>query len=381
MSKKNFFWNFIVADIFVLILAECKVPYQPPLKSSKTHYLVAEGFLNANGKTSIKLSRTRNITPGDTSSFINETGATVQIEDENNNTFLLNETGNGNYSANYNLYSGNNYRLRIRTNDGKEYLSDFVPIKQSPAIDSITWNFKNGGVQLYANTHDPQNTTRFYRWSYEETWEFHSYYKSSLIWNNQLLKVVPRTQQVDTCWQTHNSNRIYLGSSAKLSEDVITEAPINLISYGDQRISVLYSILVTQYALDSTAYNYWSAMKSNTENVGSIFDPQPNQTRGNIHCTTDSSEIVIGYISAGTTQQQRIFINNNEMPSDWNSPPPCYIDSVPKDSIVYYLGGSLGLFPIDTIMNPISRFAYTSSFINCIDCTIYGTTVKPAFWP
>jgi len=381
MSKKNFFWSFIVADILVLVLAECKVPYDPPVKSSNVHYLVVEGFLNGNGETTIKLSRTRNITWGDTAAFINETGARLQIEDENNSTFPLEEIGNGNYSGNYNLYSGNKYRLSIITTDGKQYFSDFVPFKPSPPIDNISWNFKNGGVQLYASTRDLQNNTRFYRWNYEETWEFHSYYNSNLVWSNPLQKVVPRTGQVHICWQSQNSYGIFLGSSAKLKEDVINDAPLNLIPFGDTRISVLYSILVTQFALDSAGYNYWNAIKGNTENVGSIFDPQPNQTRGNIHCTADSSEIILGYISAGSTQQKRIFINNNQMPSNWNSPQPCYIDSVPKDSIVYYLGGSLGLFPIDTILNPISRFAYTSSFINCVDCTFYGTNVKPGFWP
>jgi hypothetical protein len=162
---------------------------------------------------------------------------------------------------------------------------------------------------------------------------------------------------------------------------VINQAPVNLIPFGDKRISVLYSILVTQFALDSAGYNYWTAMKNNTDNVSSIFDPQPNQTRGNIHCTTDSSEVVVGYIGAGTTQQKRIFIKNSEMPPNWNSPPDCLVDSVPKDSIVYYLGGSLGLYPIDTILNPMTRFAFTSSFINCVDCTYYGTNIKPSFWP
>ena len=368
--------------LFVLVFAGCKIPYTPPVKSSQNSYLVVEGFINGNGSTTIQLSRTRNLSWGDTAAHINETGAMVTIKDQDNNEFPLVENGGGIYSGNYSLNPSNQYCLAITTSDAKSYVSDFVPIKPAPPIDTITWNFKNGGVQLYANTHDPSNNTKYYRWSFEETWEFHPAFNSHLIWNNRLLKVVPRTEQVDTCWQTHSSKGIYLGSSAKLNEDVITNAPINLISQGDERISVLYSILVTQYALDSSDYNYWTAMKNNTENVGSIFDPQPNETRGNIHSSIDTSEIVIGYIGAGSTRQQRTFISNSQMPPGWNTPNSCYITDVPKDSIVYYLGGSLGLFPIDSIMSPPdSRYAYTSSFINCVDCTYYGTNQKPAFWP
>jgi hypothetical protein len=383
MEQNHFSIKLLLYCIPVLFFAGCKVPYDPPVNSSKTHYLVVDGYLNGNGTTTIKLSRTRSISKGDTAADIMEKGALLVIEDESNNIWPpLNEIGNGIYAGNYALFPGNRYRLHITTANGKEYLSDFVSFKQAPPIDNITWDFKNGGVQLYANTHDPKNSTRFYRWSFEETWEFHSTYNSQLIWNDQLLKVVPRTEQVDTCWQKRNSTGIFLGSSAKLNEDVINEAPINLISQGDQRISVLYSILVTQYALDSTGYNYWNAMKRNTENIGSIFDPQPNQLRGNIHCTTDTSENVVGYVGAGSTQQKRTFISNSQMPSDWNSPSFCFITNVPDDSIVYYLGGGLGLIPIDTIMSPPdSRFGYTSSFINCVDCTYYGTNVKPGFWP
>lgn len=381
MNKNRFSINLLLYCILILVLAHCKVPYNPPVKSANARYLVVEGYLNGNGETIIKLSRTRNITLGDTAKNINETGAHLQIQDENNHILPLNESGNGIYSGTYFLNVANRYRLQITTADGKEYVSEFVPFKESPPIDKLNWDFKNRGVQIYANTHDPKNETRFYRWNYEETWEFHSAFNSNLIWSKSLLKVVPRSSQVYVCWRTDNSTAIYLGSSAKLKEDVINQAPVNLIPFGDKRISVLYSILVTQFALDSAGYNYWTAMKNNTENVGSIFDPQPNQTRGNIHCTTDSSEVVVGYIGAGTTQQKRIFIKNSEMPPNWNSPPDCLVDSVPKDSIVYYLGGSLGLYPIDTILNPMTRFAFTSSFINCVDCTYYGTNIKPSFWP
>jgi len=381
MNKNHFSINLLLYCILILELVNCKVPYDPPVKSANAHYLVVEGYLNGNGQTTIKMSRTRNITSGDTAKNIYETGAHLQIEDDNNGHFPLNESANGVYSGNYLLNPGNKYRLHIITTDGKEYISDFVPFKQSPPIDTINWNFKNGGVQIYANAHDPQDKTRFYRWDFQETWEFHSAFYSYLKWDSSLLKVVPRTNQIYICWRTENSTTTYLGSSTKLQQDIISGAPLNLIAFGDKRISVLYSTLVTQYALDSAAYNYWNAMKSNTENVGSIFDPQPNQTRGNIHCTKDSSEVVVGYIGAGITQQKRIFISNNQMPANWNSPPDCVIDSVPKDSIAYYLGGTLGFVPIDTILDPMTRFGYTSSFLNCVDCTYYGTNVKPPFWP
>jgi hypothetical protein len=380
MNQKYFSWKWMMM-LAVLFLTNCKVPYDPPVKSSKTHFLVVDGFLNAVGTTNIKLSRTRNITSGDTAAYINEMNASVIIEDSQNNVFPLYETGNGNYSANYSLDPYAEYRLHITTADQKQYLSDFVPCKLSPPIDNLGWKFKDGDVQVFVNTHDPNNNTTFYRWDYTETWEFHADYYSTLIYDPISERVVDRSVPVFVCYRTRNSSNIILGSSAKLQEDVIHEGPLTLIPNHDKRISVLYSTFVTQYALDSAGYNYWNAMRGNTETTGSIFDPQPNQTKGNIHCITDSTERVIGYIGAGTIQQQRLFISNSEMPSAWNQGGRCTEIDVPADSVKFYLAGN-SYIPYAT--DPPGAFkpkGYFSASATCVDCTLTGSPVKPYFWP
>jgi hypothetical protein len=380
MSQKYFSWKWM-AVLAALFLANCKVPYDPPVKSSKAHFLVVDGFLNAEGTTNIKLSRTRNITSGDTAAYINEMNASVIIEDNQNNVYPLYETGGGNYSANYSLDPYAEYRLHIITADQKEYFSDFVPCKLSPPIDNLGWKFKDGDVQVFVNTHDQNNNTTFYRWDYTETWEFHADYYSTLIYDPITEKVVDRSVPVFVCYRTRNSNNIILGSSAKLQEDVIHEGPLTLIPNHDKRISVLYSTFVTQYALDSAGYNYWNAMRGNTETTGSIFDPQPNQTKGNIHCITDSTERVIGYIGAGTIQQQRLFISNSEMPSGWNQGGRCTEIDVPADKVKFYLAGN-SYIPYAT--DPPGAFkpkGYFSASATCVDCTLTGSPVKPYFWP
>ncbi|MDE3182419.1 MAG: DUF4249 domain-containing protein [Bacteroidota bacterium] len=378
----NINYFFFVGFITSLIFASCKVPYDPPIKTSGAHYLVVEGYINSNDvPTDIKLSRTRSITWGDTASYINETGAHVEIEDNQNNTYPLYETGGGNYSGTYNLNTSGKYRLHITTTDHKEYLSDFVACKESPPIDNVGWKFNGSDVQVFVNTHDPSNQTKFYRWDYTETWEFHSEYNSILQYNSDT-SVSPRSSQVYVCYQTRKASNISVGSSEKLAEDVIHEAPITLIPYHDKRLSVLYSTLVTQFALDSNAYNYWNAMKGNTENVGSIFGTQPNQVKGNIHCVSDNTETVIGYIGAGSTQQARIFIANTSMPADWNQKGNCdYIEVPPiKDSLAFYFGVQ-GFVPITPHLNGIIVLGYYSSEGPCVDCTLNGSPVKPSFWP
>ena len=202
----------LTAVVVVFFFSGYKVPYDPTLKTSGDRFLIVEGFINVNGvPTNIKLSRTRNITKGDTASNINETGANVVIEDNQNNIYPLNETGDGNYSATYTLSASNQYRLHITTLNHEEYVSDFVSVKDSPPIDDLGWKFNYGDVQIYVNTHDPNNQTTYYRWDYKETWEFHSEYYSTLMYDATNEKVVDRNVPVYVCYQTRNSSNIFLG--------------------------------------------------------------------------------------------------------------------------------------------------------------------------
>lgn len=383
------YWKWSLVALVAIVFVRCRVPYDPPVKANESSFLVVEGYINTNEiPTNIKLSRTRIISRGDTAAYVNETGAHISIEDDQNNLYPLSETGGGNYSGSYSLNTSNKYRIHITTKDQSEYVSDFVPCKTSPAIDSVYWRFKYGDVQILLDTHDPNNQTKLYRWNYSETWEFHSEYYSKLIFHPADFTFTPRYVPVNVCYKADYSTNILTASSAKLLDDVINEAQIAVIPKHDRKIGVLYSILVIQYALDSSAYNYWDAIKANTEKIGSIFDSQPNQTLGNIHNTKDASEKVIGYIGAGTTTQSRIFISNSSMPFDWNEQQNCTYYDVPLDSIGYYYGSG-AFVPVikDSIRKNINGvdstiiLGYYGGSATCTDCTLTGTLDKPSFWP
>jgi len=384
MIKKYFSWKLIVCCVSALLLFNCKRPYDPKLKPTQSNFLVVEGFIDGAALTKIKLSRTRVLSAGDTAAVRNELNANVSIEDDHQNIYLLKDAGNGIY-ANTNIFNLNpsyQYRLHILTSNGKEYFSDFVPFKQSPPIDTIGWKTKNEGVQVFVNTHDESNTTKYYRWEYDETWEIHSAYNTYLKYDTLHNAVVFRNDQVHVCWRSDSFNKILLGSSAKLTSDVIDQMPLVFIEPHDRKLSVLYSIRVKQFALDLKGYNYWEAMKNNSENVGSIFDPQPNQTVGNIHCVSDPSETVVGYIGAGNSFNKRVFISNDLMPLSWNGFPDCPVIAVPniKDSLLFYFNEG-GMDPISETTLASGALVYSASFADCVDCTTSGTNIKPVFWP
>jgi hypothetical protein len=368
---------------FCFLLCRCVQTYVSPYASRVTGYLVVEGYISGNTPSQFTLSRTIPL-PGDSTIPV-VTGASLQIEGNDNSIYPLTEQGNGIYSVDtLPLSVAAQYRLRINIPNGESYLSDFVPYKPTPAIDSINWvDGGGGGVTIYANTHDVTNSTRYYQWQYTQTWQYNSAEASDYIYNPATNKLSFRTpaQQNYTCWLTSSSTNILIDNSAKLVNDVIFEYPLLNIPVNSQQLTEEYSIIVTQSSLTADGYNYLYLMQLNTESLGSIFDVQPSaQAGGNIHSLSNSNETVIGYVSAGTIQQQRIFIKRSQL-SSWLyifecQQPDKFVPADP-DSLLYYFN-YWGYTPIRQVKLNI----YSANYPECIDCTWQGgITTKPSFWP
>jgi Domain of unknown function (DUF4249) len=379
--------------VLILLAAGCKERYDSPVHSPVTGYLVIDGVINSGpGTASLTLSRTTKFNNRD---IVYETGAAVTIQGQDSSTRTLGEQGPGVYTGDNLIFDNNvKYRLRITVSGGEEYISDFVAVKNDPPIDSVSWKLENGGVQLYINTHDPLNNTRYYQWVYDETWEFHSAFLSYLKY-----KITPNSIKGDqysvvyrdsttfsydpdivTCWQFNTPTDLFLGSTAKLSQDIV-QLPLAFIPQASIKLGVLYSLHVKQYSWPEAGYEFLENMKKNTESTGTIFDPQPSELKGNIRSVTNANEPVIGYFNICPVQEKRIFINNSDVPG-WGYKSDCIASIIENnnDSIVKK---ALGLYPagVDT-QGPFGGIlTFTASAPECVDCTLSGTNRKPAYWP
>ena len=378
MNKVRFLW----AIVLTAALSGCREKYDPPVVSTEKKHLVVEGVLNAgNGPTDITISRTFKL--DDTARITYENNAQVTVEGADNSVRPLNSFGNGIYhSPNLGLTIGQQYRLRIITPDGNEYLSDFVVAKQTPEIDSVGWKQTSEGVRFYVNTDDPTNNTVYYKWDFDETWEINTYYTSFYIFDGGIVRERDPSENVTICWKHNPSNQIVVGSTARLQSDVVFEGPINFIPKNDERLAVRYSVLLRQYAIDKAGFEFYELMKRNTESVGSVFDPQPSEVWGNIRCISDPSNMVIGYVSASTVEEKRMFVTNPEL-QNWVYPQYCPSTEIVNHPDSLILAYTTGLSPIDAIYSPngFVIVAYLSASRPCVECTARGgSLVRPSFW-
>jgi hypothetical protein len=373
--------------IVMLCVSACKKPYTPAAITINYNYLVIDGVINANpnGSTTILLSRTKNLT--DSVKPAPENGAQVSIEGETGGIFPLTAQGNGAYTSNpLNLVASAKYRLRILTKDGSAYQSDFVSVKQTPPIDSLSWrqDTLTKDILIYAHTHDPNNQTHFYRWDNVETWQYRAAFQASWGMNGTRIYFIDPFDQVlqqYNCWGTVNSTNIAIASSEALSQDLISYAPVNRVRQNAEKLMVRYSINVRQYGLTREAYRYWQIIEKSTQQTGTVFDPQPAQLVGNIHCTSNPTEPVIGYVSVSYITEKRIFIDHRDV-VEWK-----YVDLTPACEIAFGFQD-----PNDFLHFPYPDTTYAIYYFQtgggmamakkrCVDCRRRGgTNLKPSFW-
>jgi hypothetical protein len=364
------------------LLPACVDPYSPEILSSPRSYLVVDGFINSKGVSSFKLSRTFAIAA--LPKVPTETRATVYIEDAAGARYNLTESPVGTYtSAFLTLNPARTYRLRIATSAGVLYASDFVPAKTTPPIDAVDWRPESTGMGIYVSAHDDTNTTQYYRWEYEETWEIIPSVSPALeFYNNAIIPI--RVPYPTRCWGTERAAAIQLFKTTALAKDVVSDFALRRLARTSDRLFRRYSILVQQHALTKEEYGYWEALQKNTESLGTLFDPQPSQLTGNVHCLSNASEIALGFVGAHSLAARRIFIDRSQLPLDWpyndgftGCYPPDTLDPVKSktDPIKFFRAG----YAI-----PVSEIPATPNYVistpDCVDCRRKGSVTRPSFW-
>jgi hypothetical protein len=184
-------------------------------------------------------------------------------------------------------------------------------------------------------------------------------------------------ENTSRCWGSAVSRNLILGTSTRLSEDIIYQYPLTLLPSTSAKHRIRYSILVKQNALTPEGYDYWQNLKRNTENLGTLFDPQPSEVSGNIRSVNNVEESVLGFFSVYSVQEKRIFISRDQLPNwsritgyEYCYPPDTITDPLEKlKELTFPVIGQLGM-----------DGGYITSALYCADCRTEGTNKRPPFW-
>ncbi|WP_405565992.1 DUF4249 domain-containing protein [Polaribacter sp. Asnod6-C07] len=317
-----------------------------------------------------------------------ETGATITIETSNNNTYNFSEYTSGVYTSTtmFKAEPGLEYTLSIKTQDGKEYISQNTQLTNVASIDKVYAEkvIDDDGVEgigLYVDSYDATNNSKYYGYEFEETYKIIAPFwtPDDLILNSSGgFSVVPRSQEEQICYNTVASKGRLLTNTDLLEEDRISKFLIKFIPNNSISINTRYSILVKQYIQSGESYNYLRVLEEFSSSQSLLSQSQPGFLTSNIYSVNNSNEKVLGFFEVSSISEKRIFFNREDV-LDTPYPWVCNIIDPPVNELTT-------LVRLDRVTLVYEKPAgedggpYDVVTRVCGDCTMSGSNIKPNFW-
>lgn len=379
-----------VNKIYLLLLGllfSCEEPYNPVYEAEDTTpILIIEGYIDLSGDSRFKLAQTVPLSSKEKMTPVKS--AVLSVESEDKQTYsLTGSSATGEYTVRHPALGMNSrYRLRVKIS-AKEYLSAWITPYASSEISEIERERTDDGMELFVSTVNQKDNSRYYRWEFTETWKFSAKYISLLIFDGSQVRLREPNENISMCFREEKSSDILIGTSEKLSDNVISRQKITFIPNLSEKLMYRYSINVKQYSISKEAYLFWSIMKKNSESVGDIFGSMPSELKGNVTNVANPSEPVIAMIDASMPSQKRIYYNSQNIRPPWPTFIPFYLgcesEMVTVGEAVNLFKANGGYIPTYEIFNnPASayptHYAYTIKM--CTECALRGSLKTPDFW-
>jgi len=368
------------------IISGCIEPYVPNLKASTDEvYVVSGEVTDHEGYQVVTISKA---SPVGEPEYIPVGGCNATIEDDRGHDFQMEENETGTYRVWMGqefLSPGISYRLHVITPSAEEIESEYDLMPVCPPIDSIydepqeiisqNTGTSLKGLQFYIDFHSSSEDSRFYRWTADETWEYHAPYPIRYYFDGREHEVSPPDYSLNVCWSTEPVKRIFTLSTGNLVSTGYKKLPLHFVDNTTNRLHVKYSVLVSQHALSERAYVFWEDLRVNSEQQGGLYEKQPLPVEGNIQNITYREKKVLGFFGASSVTRKRVFVDGDPVlaPDDGSfcSPEELGIGGwsnvMPWEYPVYFIY-------VDQLTRTLQK--------SCADCrSLGGSIVKPEFWP
>lgn len=389
MATKVLF-RFAAIAALLLSAVSCKYPYDVIIE--RTDYpLVIEGDLLLGTSSTFKFSY---VLPLDSDDYVLSARKTAgYIEGEDGSRVDGTASGGGATLTfdTTDLSADQRYKLHFTSPEGRIIESDWLDVCPAPVIDDLSYWKNEQYDELHIGLSMHCNGSHHFRWTYLEEWEYHSEIRSVYDYDpNRYADGVTKSENGPKyyyCWGRHNASVINIFSTEYQIEDRFEELSFHRIPLNDLRLQSLYRMTLQLEALSEKAYAYWRTIRQNTDEQGSLFAPTPSEMASNLHCTSDPSYQILGYVNAAVAATTRMYYDDSV--AHYYRPQritpgmlrerevPVHLDSC----ALAYREGLLPFNPIHDMMGT-NIVAYIWADRKCIDCRVSGGTKnKPADWP
>ena len=262
------------------------------------------------------------------------TGATITLHDNEGLTEQYTEVGDGKYiTTTPGLVGvvGRTYYLTINVN-GKEYTSKPSTMYPSGTIGEMYGSFEENvinshdlklpqdAIRIYFSSSGAENAPNMFRWRWEGTYEVQTFPElrmkpgpRKVLLPNPFpcsgLEYRPPLTAVFVCECCHcyvpeTSPTVMLTNNDALEKPEYVNQLLATLPYESERFYFKYRIKMQQISLDQGAYDYWKLVKTQQESRTDVFQPNVVRITGNITCTSDPEEKVLGLFTANAVTEK-----------------------------------------------------------------------------
>lgn len=337
--------------------------------------LVVDGRItDADGPYEVRLFRTVDLTKTDEAEP--EMGAIITIYDDKGHSDTFNEISPGvyhNISKDFKGLIGRSYWIEIQTSDEKKYESTPEMIPPKITVESIYGEktkvlqdngkyLKGIGFYLHAKSHS--NESSYMRWTYKESWEWHSPFD------------LPKTDNPSQiCYPYNTPFYVSINDGSKRENKEFKHLATSFINENEVKLNYNYFLDINLYSISKRNYLFWESIKKSINN-GGIYDFIPSSSEGNI-CACDDNESVIGYFeSSSVCHTTKTFTIDDFEMNFPDFPPDC------EEIKLKIIGGQIDEKIYHYINDYINGTAhiFVVKYNYCYDCNSAYSPVKPPFW-
>lgn len=384
----------MIMIILCMVFYACIEPYTPDIEEYMDLMVINGKITDREGLQYVDVSRTSSYNDPIPKPVED---CDVKVFDDRGNTFQYTEELPGRYSCRIGkqyLVPGTRYKVEVMTREGTVYQSAYDVMNTCPDIDTIYYEVSEEaplnyllspypGLQFFIDTRESAESVSNFRWELEETWEYHSWYAIGDYFDGVIHYVEPDnyTDALAYCWRSGPIRKIFTMSTRNLTTNKITRGYLNFVSNQTDRLSVKYSLLVRQYSLSDSAYEYWSRMQRMIQETGGLYETQPMQITGNMRNLNDPKETVLGLFWAAAVKEKRIFYRRSYEFRVLE--PDCDMYELSEDELMEYLEQvPEEAYPVYLINLTLTEEGpWDLADQKCFDCRKrHGTLVKPDFW-
>ena len=369
--------------------AACIYPYEVVLDQEGELPLVVEGDIHVGGITTVRLSHVQPFNSEEED--VDVVRATGYIEGEDG-TRIQGVLSDGLSFDTSGLREGQRYRLHLETLNqngqgvSNVFESDWLTPASAPVIDGLNYSYHPEFEELWIGLSMHCRGSHHFRWSFSETWEYHSDIPTWFQYNPDRKEVgYYQGANMYYCWSSEESPQINIFSTANQTDDRFEELAFHTIPLTDRRLQIMYRIRVRLEGMSEDAYNYWHNMQQNSEGQGSIFSPTPSEMASNVHCISDPTVRVMGYLNAAVQAEAELYYNDKLCKYYIEGKPFERLDQQvsvqERDSMAFWY--SHGYLPYQAVYSmSATPTPYIWAQKRCIDCReLGGSKTKPEGWP